>query len=487
MKKKLLKAGKPKKFIDSISEDKFLKRYKSKIEIEKIVIIAARILIMVQTKIPEYIRTGINNKCIFNGFQGENGIDYMTCILEMTLSMEYFDSKKIKTEDRIDIIKEKFNEYYNKYKSLKIINNFEKEEYIKKQKNTTHLKHKYKNDETISKDELEKKIKTIEVTKKINTKLKYLIQVFIDKVTSDTKLLNEISTDNYYIDDDLKKDIKNINSIYNNYNELNKGHYNFLYLNSEKSVSINNILDINNNDKYLLKEKNKYYISDGKYKGEKRHYVNIKNEMIDIKTTKKMSDIINEDFSVEKYKILNNKISKLNKIKYKNIDNFYVKHNKSLIDLLNNIKIFNYESEYNKLVTSIAKILNNNNKEFITKYTNFFKRLSNIITSSKINNKNYYNSNSESNNNTSNNNASNNNANNNERKNNESNNERKNNESNNESNNSLGNNNKSNNEGNNSLSNNEGNDGGKIKVGGVRSIKRNKEKLSEDEKLIIKH
>ena len=27
-------------------------------------------------------------------------------------------------------------------------------------------------------------------------------------------------------------------------------------------------------------------------------------------------------------------------IKYKNIDNFYVKHNKSLIDLLNNIKIF---------------------------------------------------------------------------------------------------------------------------------------------------
>jgi len=39
-----------------------LKKYNSKIEIDKIIIIASRILITIQTSIPEYIRSGVSNK-----------------------------------------------------------------------------------------------------------------------------------------------------------------------------------------------------------------------------------------------------------------------------------------------------------------------------------------------------------------------------------------------------------------------------------------
>ena len=387
-KKKLLLSGKSRKFIDNIPDEKFKKQYKSQIEIIKIVIIASRLLITIQTSIPEYKRTAVGNKCIFNGFNGEEGINYIVCTLELLLTMEYFNSKKTKSDERKDIIKEKFNKYYNKFKNDKTIKGLflKKQEYNnKKNKSLDIVKVKIKKQEKIKESELDKKIKSIELNEKIYTRMLYLIQTFIEKINTDINSGDVEMFGNSFYSTFKNINNKEINKLYNNWNFLNIGCYKYLYLDNNRNIAIDNNITLNNEEKYLIKEKRLYYIEDGEYSGEKRHYINIKNEKIDLKTSKIMSDIKKTEYSKEKYNKLNKKISELTKKKYINKSNFYINNEKILNEILDNIKSFDYEKEYTLLVNSISKILNKNNESFINKYLNFFKRLENIDNITKTN------------------------------------------------------------------------------------------------------
>ena len=90
-KKNLLKIGKSQKFIDKISDEKFKLMYKIKIENNKLIVLGSRILISILIANPKYVRKGVNNKCIFNGFEGEEGINYMVCILELLLKLNIYN------------------------------------------------------------------------------------------------------------------------------------------------------------------------------------------------------------------------------------------------------------------------------------------------------------------------------------------------------------------------------------------------------------
>ena len=61
-------------------EDFFKKSYSKYSKFKKYVIISIRVLIALQTKVPEYIRISKNTICPYNGIQGKIGIDYLLCI-----------------------------------------------------------------------------------------------------------------------------------------------------------------------------------------------------------------------------------------------------------------------------------------------------------------------------------------------------------------------------------------------------------------------
>ena len=108
--------GKSKKYINGISMEKFKKIFKYTIENKNLIILASRILITLQTANPKYIRSKVKTNCVFNGFDGENGIEYMTCILDLLL----FKLTK-KKNDNLKDINEKLNYYYNKFRKMKKI------------------------------------------------------------------------------------------------------------------------------------------------------------------------------------------------------------------------------------------------------------------------------------------------------------------------------------------------------------------------------
>ena len=391
-KKGLFKLGKSRKFIEKISEDKFKKQYNSKIEIEKIIIIASRILITLQTSIPEYRRIGIKNKCIFKGFQDKDGIEYFVCVLELLLTMEYFDTRRVKLEERKIIINDKFNKYYNKFKKLKNIKLLFKRKIDYELKKSDSIKIKryiYKEQKPIIDDNIDKKIKTIELTKKIDSRLKYLIQEMKENIESQSIKENILTKKYETFYGDLKiNNKKEIDKLYNNNPELIKGCLNYLYLNGNRNLAVNNKIILNNNEKYLVKNKKVYYIDEGEYYGEKRFYKKVKNEKIDIKTSKKMKELEKEERNLDNYTKLNEKISKLTNKKYKVYNNYYKNNEDLLNDLLEDIKTFEYKNEYTLLVSNIAKILNKDTEEFKNRYIDFFKRLDNIDNLSKRKNMN---------------------------------------------------------------------------------------------------
>ena len=283
-KRKLKQKGMSNRKIELLQEKgAFEKKYDSTIKINNYSTIGARLLIEIQTSPQPYTITEDKGICIFNGFDGKNGLTFFSCILSKILKKSQKD------------IMEKLEEVYDNYKKYSYI-----EELYKKKKEKNEIS-KAKNDVFITEN---KEVKYSEpknvniksekdVFHKINNqtqKLKEFVgQVIKSAPTNDPQtMLPENSCCNEdaikfidyfnYINNNLdeKEDIyklilenKNLSNIFELF--LNSGAYHKIYLKSNKRQRTNkNVIPLPETvDNRLITEKFVQYIGSGQFKGTK--------------------------------------------------------------------------------------------------------------------------------------------------------------------------------------------------------------------------
>ena len=425
-KKKLKLSGKSLDFIEKISNDKFKKKYNSSINIEKYCTIAARLLITLQTSIPAYSRTSKDTLCTFSGFDNEIGIDYFVCLLNSIYKRDEYLLKNNKE----DIFRKMFLKYLNEFKKIKGIDELY---YLKKKYDTK--KTEILNDINFDKIHIFKNYNKIE--KNIINEIKNKNETHEDIVKS----INKITSRLYNISQDIKKNIdivikksplvdvitktsenaccledvtkfngyygyisevlenKNIYDLFYESKYLNKYLQDFvkigvvtrLYLTENKDLSINNMpicsgeLTDNNN---IIKNKFINYVNDGKYKGEIRNYIGNKlnkDEYIDLKSGKSMTDIENHEYSSKEFIELLDSIAEKNFKLTKEFNDIF-KDKSNLLDNLNKEMEAQLYDKINKLVNKLSLICKKeNDKDFFNRYTNLFVNIGNKSNVKKYN------------------------------------------------------------------------------------------------------
>ena len=135
---KLKNKGLPKeKIIDMDKKEFFKKRYKKIIRIKEVSIIASQILLYIQSAIPDYKKKKTDSRCPFSGFDGEDGINFITCIiLQMNILEDIFDKyDKDKNEQVKNTVSFLYKNFSNKPNIRQAI--YLKKEYIKNKKKIT--------------------------------------------------------------------------------------------------------------------------------------------------------------------------------------------------------------------------------------------------------------------------------------------------------------------------------------------------------------
>jgi hypothetical protein len=410
--KKLQDKGFSRIDIEKIDEKNTFKTgYDRFFKIKKNSIIIARFLISVQTAIPAVVRSSKSTICPFYSFDGDEGINYMTCILsEMNIVLL---KDKTKTEE---VIKLSIIDSYNDFKNLSYI----KELFNKKKLyDITEFK---KIDSVIFKNEeaeleynnstipeiyenfnsLISNAKNIDEVKKLYTmlysRLNYLaksIKNIVKKVIGSSAISNTYSglvelscctedadkfLDYYYYiatetDLPINNHITESNTIYNFRKYFVKvgSIHKFILYSPEKFDGIyNNIIvdnEINTSEK-LIKKVFEIFVDNGIYAGTLREYIGNNENSIDIKSGLTKEEILSKDYSIEEYQNLLRNIEKRN-TKYYNQDKKVYIAASQLNKLKKDANLY-LDKELNQLVTNVANVLNKD-KNFIQKYVDILR------------------------------------------------------------------------------------------------------------------
>jgi hypothetical protein len=395
------------KIDEIISKKIFEEKYVNFKKYRKFCIILARFLITIQTSIPEPKRFSSTSVCPFSSFNGDEGINFMACILkELMLT-------KTKN-DTVDLLRQNIIESYNDFKKSIGIRTLYKERKIYDidvQKKKDYYKYiiTNENEEIVEVPPLDKdfklkvfKSKDIEENKKlIDTyfkRYKYVIKKMkqiIRNVIANSNLtepyigLPELSCclqtaeeyDNYYKYIELNSDEKILDLIEESnllfeYSKLflTYGVFSRIYF-EDKYKMINifnnfNIDEVDNTDEAIIKIMFDTYVDSGIYKGTRREYIGTGDNIYDLKSGKTKKEILSQEYTLNQYKQLLNDIEFVNKKIYypdekpiNKLESLKQKYESSL------------ESEINNLIRNIGNVLNKKDKEFETKYKNLLRNM----------------------------------------------------------------------------------------------------------------
>jgi len=392
------------------AKDTFKQDYERYVKIKKSSIITSRFLIGVQTSIPPLVRSSKTTICSFYTFEGDEGLDYMTCVLDEMKVVLLKDKTK-----SLEILKIGIQEEYNEFKILTHIKELFKNKKIydtevsKKQENYKFKLENEKIKNIISPveigeeyDDLIKNYKDIETFKKLKNvlinRLNYLayniknvVKDVIEKsqITDIYSGLVETSccSENaehfldyyYYIATEseypIKKDIDESKIIFNYYKYfINIGSiHKFILYDKNKFSGIYNTAicdDEINTSQYLMKSVFDIYVDTGIYKGTPREYIGNIDSQIDVKTGISRNEILSKQYTIDEYRLLLRSIESYN-TKYF-IDNKTIIFAKSELNKLKKTSDDKLDKEIHKLVKNISIVLNKD-KKFIEKYIDLIR------------------------------------------------------------------------------------------------------------------
>jgi hypothetical protein len=370
---KLRNKGVPKeKIIQLYEKEHFKTLYKKNIRIKEVSIVASRLLLTIQTAIPDYTKNRTDIKCVFSTFDGEDGFDYMTCVVT---EMKMFDGifSRYELKEKNEQIKKSiiylYQQYTNKI-SIREAIQFKKDYLYDKEKIKNDIKNDIKNEKLVITTPIQLSPNFIEDFKKTKdskqiSKLimdyyihttnvsKKIVNIIIEYISKSIKLESTIESsccisgikDNYY---------KNINEKYPTLNKLISesikligyqdeikidGSYTriqvprtikydivrqFTYIN-EKLITQNLIYD-----NFLN------FCSIGGSEGEHHDFIDIKDKKKCIKCGLTEDEIKNKDYNIDDFHSLMEKIMK-HSLVYKK--SYNIKNNTNKPNLKSNGKI----------------------------------------------------------------------------------------------------------------------------------------------------
>jgi len=384
--------------------------YLQYLKLKKTVTISSRFLISIQTTFPAIKRSSKTSICAFNSFDGNDGIDYITCILEEMKIIILRDKTK-----SFEILKIAFEESYNDFKKLSHI----KDLYIKKQEYNSEIKKKQGNlkfklnnldeniivveelDKNYEKDLKESKSAQLiykyknELYKRLNYLGSYIKKTVKDYISSaeitdiysglvESSCCTEYADQflNYYFQIELdsniplKKYIDESNEIFNftkyfvNIGSIHK----FILIDKTKFDGIYNsaiVDDEINTSENLIKAIFELYVDTGIHKGTLREYSGSINNLIDIKSGLTKKQILEKQYTINQYKELLKNIESHNIKYYEKFEiTEFTKNQLENFKKMSEIEKINKEIE--KLIKNMANILSKD-KEFIIKYTKILR------------------------------------------------------------------------------------------------------------------
>ena len=395
------------KIDEIISKKIFEEKYVNFKKYRKFCIILARFLITIQTSIPEPKRFSSTSVCPFSSFNGEDGINFMACILkELMLSKS--------KNDTVDLLRINIIESYNDFKKSISIRTLYKERKIYDidvQKKNDYYKYMItsENETVVEVPPLDKdfkikvfKSKDVEENKKLIDmyfkRYKYVIKKMkeiIRNVISNSNLtepyvgLPELSCclesaedyDNYYRYIELNSDEKILDLIEESnilfeYSKLflTYGVYSRIYFKDKyKMINIFNNFDVDeveNTDEAIIKIMFDTFVNSGIYKGTRREYIGTGNNIYDLKGGKTKKEILDKEYTMVQYKQLLNDIEFVNKKIYypdekpiNKLESLKQKYESSL------------DSEINNLIRNIGNVLNKKDKDFQDKYKSLLRNM----------------------------------------------------------------------------------------------------------------
>jgi len=411
--KKLQDKGISKDKIDEFdSKGKIRESYSLYFNIRKSCIISSRFLISVQTIIPTLIRSSKGSICPFNLFNGEDGITYISCILQEMGMIKLREKNK-----GLELIKINVEEIYNDFKNLVHIKKLFKNKKIYQQE---------KENKIVDFSFLESDIKNKELVEPIEIGDEYLDLLKEAKDTNAIHNLHKILVNRLlFLAKIIKKSVKDVIAEFQSSNLYSGSlessccveeaisyidYYYFIEQNSKLKVmkyinESNKIYDFlkyylqtGTFHKVLLYDKNWFngvynypivdnqtdtsnsviisqfemFVDKGIYAGTLREYIDTIDGQIDIKSGMTKKEILSKEYTIKEYQELLASIEKLN-IKYYTP----IKIDKIEDDVLNNLKTSSYEcldKEIKKIIDNIAIILNKDSK-YIDKYTKLIRNM----------------------------------------------------------------------------------------------------------------
>lgn len=411
--KKLQDKGFSKEKITNIdNKNTFKIGYERFFAIKRCSIIISRYLISIQTAIPSIMRSSKLTICPFYSFDNDEGITYMTCILQEMKIILLKDETKT-----MDILKSSISESYNDFKNIPYIKELFQQKKIydlelkKKEDQINNINNTHNNESIFIVDQLSNNYeKTIKKTKNITIlhqlknnliqRMNYLakkIKENVKIVIANSPLSNTYSTlveascctedadkyiDYYYYiaieaKEPINDYIQEANSIYKfnkyfmNFGSIHKyllydknyfnGIYNPIIVDNEKNTSEN-----------IIKKVFELFVDDGIYKGTMREYVGNDENKIDIKSGITKKAIISKTYTIEEYQTLLQDIEKLNTKYYKPQKTYDLEP--SILNTLKKNSIDILDEEITNLIKNIANRLNKD-KNFIDKYINLLRNL----------------------------------------------------------------------------------------------------------------
>jgi len=404
-------------------KDIFKTRYIQFRQIIRQSIILARLLITIQTIIPNITYQKRTSSCQFTGFGENNGIEFMACVLQELNN----DTPKEK-EKLLEYYKTNISQYYNNYKNnVHILELFSlKNKYLATLKKETkiikNIEEEYRYNfkvepEKINKDMRSKIIKSKtfkeeqECKVKIENRLLFLIQnikdIIVDVIAKSPlsdKYIGGIETSccaeeaDQYIDfyqyfqlenNKIKEYIDESNEIYSLLKYFyNSGSYHRFYLYSKDKFAgcYNSIIVYD--EKYasekFIKSVFETYVDTGIYKGTLRDFVGQEEKSIDVKTGLTRSEIGSKIYSIKELNDLLDTIENKTVQFYKPHEVF--KFNPETINELKKNSLNLIDIQINILMNNLM-ILLNKNKDFTLKYTLLIRNFGIYDINDKLENK----------------------------------------------------------------------------------------------------
>ena len=392
----------------------FEDNYKKQHEYLKQSIICARLLITIQTIIPELVLKKRTSSCSFSGFENPHGIDFSACILQ-ELHSDVPRRKEAELQTLLEFFKKSIQKYYDIYQNNAHIRELFKIKHQYSQsikKNKIHFeKNKLYNiypfeqsPKSIDADSYLKEITHVSNSNQVaqlksklkyrNLYLMYKIMSIIDEVIAQSPIsdkhavahmpssccseeaLQYISFYQYFQleNDQIKSYIDEANRLYSFFSYFyNSGVFHRFYLYDPKKFAgcYNSIIVYdgeNASDKFktsvLLT-----YVDKGEYKGTKREFLSSDSNAIDIKSNKTRATLEEEakSFTIEDLNILLKEVEQRTLQFYNPKTSFHI--DESTLNELKNNAIENIQIQLKFLLQNTSQLLNLN-QSFNQKYEN---------------------------------------------------------------------------------------------------------------------